>query len=34
MDRIIPGSAGICRTGMTSIRAELQAWVTANCGGP
>ena len=23
MDRIIPGSSGICRTGMTSIRAGL-----------
>ena len=33
MDAIIPGSAGICRTGMVSIRAELAAWVSANCGG-
>ncbi|PAP76023.1 hypothetical protein BSZ37_05985 [Rubrivirga marina] len=32
MDRIIPGSAGICRTGMQSIRAQLATWVSANCG--
>ncbi len=32
IDAILPGSAGICRTGMQSIRADLAAWVSANCG--
>lgn len=32
MDRIIPGAAGICKTGMQSIRSQLNTWVTANCG--
>lgn len=32
MNRIIPGASGICRTGMTSIRDQLNTWVTANCG--
>jgi hypothetical protein len=33
MNAIIPGAAGSCKTGMTSIRDQLNAWVTANCGG-
>jgi hypothetical protein len=32
MNRIIPGASGICRTGMVSIRDQLNTWVTANCG--
>lgn len=32
INRIIPGSSGICRTGMISIRDQLNTWVTANCG--
>lgn len=34
MDAIIPRARGICRTGMESIRALLNTWVTANCGAP
>lgn len=31
IDAILPGSAGICKTGMQSIRAQLDTWVKANC---
>jgi hypothetical protein len=34
MDAIIPGAAGTCKTGMQSIRAQLDTWVRANCGSP
>jgi len=34
IDAIIPGAAGICKTGMEQIRARLAAWVAANCGAP
>jgi len=34
IDAILPGSAGICRTGMEEIRRQLATWVAANCGGP
>jgi hypothetical protein len=33
MDRIIPIAAGVCKTGMVSIRSDLNTWVTGNCGG-
>jgi hypothetical protein len=33
MNRIIPRAAGICKTGMISIRDQLNTWVSANCGG-
>ena len=33
IDRILPGSSGICRTGMQAIRGQLNTWVRANCGG-
>jgi len=31
MDAILPKAAGICKTGMQSIRADLDTWVRANC---
>lgn len=31
IDAILPGSAGICKTGMQTIRNGLDAWVKANC---
>jgi hypothetical protein len=33
MDAILPDATGACKTGMTSIRAGLAAWVAAHCGG-
>lgn len=32
LNRIIPGASGVCQTGMTSIRDQLNTWITANCG--
>jgi len=34
VNAILPGSTGVCKTGMTALRDLLQTWVTANCGGP
>lgn len=33
MDALIPTAKGDCKTGMESIRGQLDTWVKANCGG-
>jgi len=32
IDALLPTAKGDCKTGMTSIRAGLASWITANCG--